>query len=128
MKKCHVGGSADLMTALNVAQLALKHRENKNQRQRIVVFLASPIGGGASGAGSSSAVTATAAGLEDQLVKLGRKMKKNNVAIDVILFGDEGMENEVVLGKFVEACQSGDNWYVRSLLPPQVAAFNAAMR
>lgn len=110
MKKCHVGGSADLMTALNVAQLALKHRENKNQRQRIVVFLASPIGG----AGSSRA----AAGLEDQLVKLGKKMKKNNVAIDVILFGDEGMENEVVLGKFVEACQSGDNWYVRSSMPP----------
>jgi 26S proteasome regulatory subunit N10 len=101
MKKCHVGGSADLMTSLNVAQLALKHRENKNQRQRIVVFLASPIGGGA--AGSS---------LEDQLVKLGKKMKKNNVAIDVILFGDEGMENEMVLGKFVEACQSGDNWFV----------------
>lgn len=101
MKKCHVGGSADLMTSLNVAQLALKHRENKNQRQRIVVFIASPISGAA--AGSS---------LEDQLVKLGKKMKKNNVAIDVILFGEEGMENEDVLGKFVEACQSGDNWYV----------------
>lgn len=98
MKKCHVGGSADLMTSLNVAQLALKHRENKNQRQRIVAFIASPVD---AAAGSS---------LEDQLVKLGKKMKKNNVAIDVILFGEEGMENEFVMGKFVEACQSGDNW------------------
>ncbi|KAJ9097841.1 hypothetical protein QFC19_006631 [Naganishia cerealis] len=95
-KNCYVGGSADLMTALNVAQLALKHRENKNQRQRIVAFVASPIDvSGSNGSGS----------LEDQLVKLGKKMKKNNVAIDIILFGDEGIENEEVMGKFVEACQ-----------------------
>ena len=26
-----------------VAQLALKHRQNKNQRQRIVIFVGSPI-------------------------------------------------------------------------------------
>ncbi|KAJ9112489.1 hypothetical protein QFC20_002279 [Naganishia adeliensis] len=105
MKKCHVGGSADLMTSLNVAQLALKHRENKNQRQRIVAFIASPVD---AAAGSS---------LEDQLVKLGKKMKKNNVAIDVILFGEEGMENEFVMGKFVEACQSGDNCHIVSIPP-----------
>ncbi|KAI5455032.1 proteasome regulatory particle base subunit rpn10 [Naganishia albida] len=105
MKKCHVGGSADLITSLNVAQLALKHRENKNQRQRIVAFIASPVD---AVAGSS---------LEDQLVKLGKKMKKNNVAIDVVLFGEEGMENEVVMGKFVEACQSGDNCHIVSIPP-----------
>ncbi|KAJ9097761.1 hypothetical protein QFC21_004799 [Naganishia friedmannii] len=110
-KNCYIGGSADLMTALNVAQLALKHRENKNQRQRIVAFVASPIGGGQ---GSSSGA---AAGLEEQLVKLGKKMKKNNVAIDIILFGDEGMENEEVMGKFVEACQSGDNCHIVSIPP-----------
>ncbi|GHJ88295.1 hypothetical protein NliqN6_4697 [Naganishia liquefaciens] len=117
MKKCHIGGSAGLMTSLNVAQLALKHRENKNQRQRIVLFLASPIGGGGGGGGVGTSSSAAAAGLEDQLVKLGKKMKKNNVAIDVILFGDEGMDNEVVLGKFVEACQSGDNCHIVSIPP-----------
>ena len=26
-----------------IAQLALKHRQNKNQRQRIVIFIGSPI-------------------------------------------------------------------------------------
>ncbi|KDE05529.1 hypothetical protein MVLG_04122 [Microbotryum lychnidis-dioicae p1A1 Lamole] len=36
-------GQADLETAIKVAQLALKHRQNKNQRQRIIVFCASPI-------------------------------------------------------------------------------------
>lgn len=42
-------------------------------------------------------------------MKLGKKLKKNNVAVDVVLFGDEGMENEEVLGKFVEATQNNDN-------------------
>jgi 26S proteasome regulatory subunit N10 len=110
-KNCYIGGSADLITALNVAQLALKHRENKNQRQRIVAFVASPITAGQSASSSSlSSSSSGAAALEEQLVRLGKKMKKNNVAIDIILFGDEGMENEQVMGKFVEACQSGDNW------------------
>ncbi|KAJ9124061.1 hypothetical protein QFC22_000854 [Naganishia vaughanmartiniae] len=113
-KNCYIGGSADLITALNVAQLALKHRENKNQRQRIVAFVASPISGGP---GSSSSSSNGTAGLEEQLVKLGKKMKKNNVAIDIILFGDEGMENEEVMGKFVEACQSGDNCHIVSIPP-----------
>lgn len=52
-------------------QLALKHRQNKSQRQRIIVFTCSPIG-------------------EDpkELVKLAKKMKKNNVAVDFVAFGD----------------------------------------
>ncbi|KAJ9126540.1 hypothetical protein QFC24_001568 [Naganishia onofrii] len=117
-KNCYIGGSADLITALNVAQLALKHRENKNQRQRIVAFVASPITAGQSASSSSSSSSSTgAAALEEQLVRLGKKMKKNNVAIDIILFGDEGMENEQVMGKFVEACQSGDNCHIVSIPP-----------
>ncbi|KAL8290303.1 hypothetical protein RQP46_003242 [Phenoliferia psychrophenolica] len=64
------GGLADLSTGIQVAQLALKHRQNKNQRQRIIVFVGSPL------------TDSTAS-----LVKLGKKMKKNNVAIDIISFG-----------------------------------------
>lgn len=37
------GGEAHLQTAIQVAQLALKHRQNKNQRQRIIVFVGSPL-------------------------------------------------------------------------------------
>ncbi|KAK4056634.1 proteasome regulatory particle base subunit rpn10 [Microbotryomycetes sp. JL221] len=66
------GGEADLSTGIQVAQLALKHRQNKNQRQRIIVFVASPL-----------SITASA------LVKLGKKMKKNNVAIDIVSFGTD---------------------------------------
>lgn len=92
-----------------MAQLALKHRENKNQRQRIVVFLGSPLVD-PFGAGSSSDVTAKGSSSEEALVKLGKKLKKNNVAVDLVLFGDEGMENEAVLSKFIEATQNSENW------------------
>ena len=41
---------------------------------------------------------------------MGKKLKKNNVAVDLVLFGDEGMENEAVLSKFIEATQNSENW------------------
>ncbi|GAA5838480.1 hypothetical protein JCM5353_004030 [Sporobolomyces roseus] len=69
------GGESDLQTGIQVAQLALKHRQNKNQRQRIIVFVGSPI--------KDSQAT---------LVKLGKKLKKNNVALDIISFGSTNNE------------------------------------
>lgn len=33
-----IGGQSNVLSAVQVAQLALKHRQNKNQRQRIVLF------------------------------------------------------------------------------------------
>ena len=33
-----MGGEINLTAAIQIAQLALKHRQNKNQRQRIIVF------------------------------------------------------------------------------------------
>ena len=38
-----LAGSVHLLTGINVAQLALKHRQNKNQRQRVVAFVGSPV-------------------------------------------------------------------------------------
>jgi 26S proteasome regulatory subunit N10 len=43
-------------------------------------------------------------------VKLGKKLKKNNVAVDVINFGEE-QENEPKLKAFIEAVNSSDNRY-----------------
>lgn len=91
-----VGGVADLPTAVAIAQLALKHRQNKNLRQRIIVFVASPL----AGPGAD----------EKALVRLAKKLKKNNVAVDVVAFGDGIEEGErSVLRAFVEAASSGDN-------------------
>lgn len=94
-----IGGQIDIPTAIAVAQLALKHRENKNLRQRIVVFVGSPLEGPAAD--------------EKGMVKLAKKLKKNNVAVDVVCFGDgieePGEEGKTVLKSFVESASSGDN-------------------
>lgn len=37
------GEASNIYTSVQVAQLALKHRSNKNQRQRIVLFSGSPV-------------------------------------------------------------------------------------
>ena len=91
-----VGGITDLATSISVAQLALKHRRDKNLRQRIVAFVGSPLQGEAAEEGA--------------MVKLAKKLKKNNVAVDVIAFG-EGIEegSSVVLKAFVDNAASGEN-------------------
>jgi hypothetical protein len=43
MTEIDVEGDSNFTAAVQIAQLALKHRQNKNQRQRIVIFVASPI-------------------------------------------------------------------------------------
>ena len=78
-------------------QLVLKHRQNKNQRQRIIVFAASPI--------EES---------EEELVKIGKKLKKNSVAVDVISFGEE-KSNEVKLTAFMEAVTNNENSHLLSI-------------
>jgi 26S proteasome regulatory subunit N10 len=66
----------DVCTAVAVASLALKHRQNKNGMQRIVLFCGTPI-----------------TSVDDKaLTKTGKMLKKNNVHIDVILFGEESHE------------------------------------
>lgn len=65
-----LGGSNDFASAVQVAQLALKHRKNKNGGVRIIAFVGSPL---------SESVA--------QLKKIGTLLKKNNIAVDVISFG-----------------------------------------
>jgi len=99
-----LGGQSDIATAISVAQLALKHRTNKNLRQRIIVFVGSPLSQGAD---------------EKSMVKLAKKLKKNNVAVDVVSFGeDESREpNDTVLRAFVESANSGDNSHFVTISP-----------
>jgi 26S proteasome regulatory subunit N10 len=69
--------------------LALKHRQNKSQRQRIIVFTCSQI-------------------YEEKsdLIRLAKKMKKNNVAVDFIAFGDLDDSNVQKLETFNENVKS----------------------
>ncbi len=81
-------------------QLALKHRQNKAQRQRIIVFCCSPIE-------------------EDEktLVRLAKKMKKNNVSIDFIAFGELEGENTKKLEAFNENVKGGEGSHL-AIIPP----------
>jgi len=79
-------GTIDIAASVQVASLALKHRKNKNGSQRIVLFVGSPL-----------------RHVENRvLTKAGRQLKKNNIAIDIVLMG-ELAENEPKLKELVDA-------------------------
>lgn len=98
-KETKITGNSRLSAAVQVAQLALRHRQNKNQRQRIVVFVGSP-------------VTES----EHDLQRLAAKMKKNNIAIDFVNFGQEA-DNTAKLQLFVDTVNSGDNSHLLDVPP-----------
>jgi len=84
-------GKSDVLATLQVAKLALKHRQNKSQRQRILLFIGSPI-----------------VAESKELVQIGKLLKKNNIAVDVISFG-EIVENDEKLTAFYNAVNNSGN-------------------
>ena len=74
-----------------MAHLALKHRQNKHQRMRIVLFIGSPV----------EAETS-------ELISVGKKLRKCNVAVDVVSFGDVD-ENAEKLEAFMGAVNKNNN-------------------
>lgn len=80
----HIEGSIHLGTAIQIAALTLKHRQNKVQHQRIVVFVCSPIQDD-----------------RQELMKLAKKLKKNNIAVDIVNFG-EIEHNTAIVEEFIE--------------------------
>lgn len=97
-----VEGEANISSSVQIAQLALKHRQNKNQRQRIVIFAGSPVQED-----------------KDMLVKIAKKLKKNNVAVDIVSFGHEA-DNEDKLTAFHGAVNSNDNSHLVTVPPGPV--------
>ncbi|RQM11691.1 hypothetical protein DD237_004278 [Peronospora effusa] len=89
--RVEIGGAMKLANAIQVAQLALKHRRNKTGGQRVVVFIGSPIEED-----------------EKQLTKIGKLLKKNNIAVDVVSMG-ELEANAAKLQAFVDAASSNNN-------------------
>eukprot|EP00752_Nemacystus_decipiens_P018206 g16335.t1 len=89
-----VHGKTNFAAGIQIAQLALKHRRNKHGGQRIIIFVSSPI--------------------EDEtktLVKVGKMLKKNNVAADVVSMGETD-QNQEKLEEFIGAANSGDNCHL----------------
>ncbi|XP_052440337.1 26S proteasome non-ATPase regulatory subunit 4a [Carassius gibelio] len=70
-------GTISFCTSIRVAHLALKHRQGKNHKMRIVAFVGSPVEDN-----------------EKDLVKLAKRLKKEKVNVDVINFGEEEVNTE----------------------------------
>jgi 26S proteasome regulatory subunit N10 len=101
MHKIKLGGEADVLQAVQIARLALRHRQNKRQEQRIVLFVGSPVKAS-----------------EKDLVQLGGQLKKNKVAIDIVNFGEENAEeNQPKLEAFFKAANNGDNCHIVTIPP-----------
>lgn len=83
-------GNINLHTGIKIAHLALKHRQGKNHKMRIVVFVGSPV-----------------EAEEKELTKLAKKLKKEKVNVDIISFGEE-ITNSDVLSGFINTLNGKD--------------------
>lgn len=94
LRKVRPEGKCDFVSGIKTAQLALKNRQNKAQKQRIVLFIGSPIE-------------------EDtaELTKLAAQLAMNTVAVDVVNFGHENTTNDNTekLEAFVKAVNKNNN-------------------
>jgi len=102
MDEIKVEGTSNFLAGLKTAQLALKNRQNKNQKQRIILFVGSPV--------STEA---------KEFVKLGKMLKKNSVAVDIIHFGHENFSNDNAqkLEALISAVNNQDNSHLVNVPP-----------
>ncbi|CAG5134837.1 unnamed protein product [Candidula unifasciata] len=83
-------GQINFVTAVRVAHLALKHRQGRNHKLRIVVFVGSPIEID-----------------EKEIIKVAKRLKKEKVNVDVVNFGEEAINTDK-LTAFVNAINGKD--------------------
>jgi len=101
LSSVEIDGKTQFSKALQIAYLVLKNRapEQGTPNRRLVIFVGSPI--------EES---------KDDLVKLGLRMKKNNVACDVVNFG-EVQENMAKLEAFITSVSRDDNSHLETIPP-----------
>jgi len=76
-------GEMRFISGIKIAHLCLKHRQGKNHKTRIVAFVGSPLDTD-----------------EKEMVKLAKKLKKEKVNIDIVNFGEDEANTDV-LNKFI---------------------------
>ena len=81
----------------------MKHRINETQKQRIICFVGSTIAEDA-----------------ETLKIIGKKMKKNGVAVDLICFGDCSDEQRNKVESFMKAIEHEDNSHSLFIEPGEV--------
>ncbi|XP_058058329.1 26S proteasome non-ATPase regulatory subunit 4 [Anopheles bellator] len=102
-------GNINLMTGLRIAHLVLKHRQGKNHKMRIVVFVGSPV-----------------AHDEGELVKLAKKLKKEKVYVDIVSFGDHQKNNDTFTA-FVNVLNGKDGTGSHLVCVPRGSVFSDAL-
>jgi len=93
MSKMHLvqpNGNVNLVTGIRIAHLVLKHRQGKNHKMRIVLFIGSPL-----------------VADEGEIVKLAKRLKKEKVNVDIVSFGDHQKNNDL-LTAFINALNGKD--------------------
>ncbi|KAI5304996.1 hypothetical protein KEM56_005533 [Ascosphaera pollenicola] len=100
LHRTKIAGRTHFSSSIQVAGLALKHRQERAQRQRIVVFSCSPIDED-----------------EKSLIKLAKRMKKFSVAIDIVGFGDMDDDTRKKLELFHENVDAGGSSTL-AIVPP----------
>lgn len=105
-------GNINFVSAIRIAHLVLKHRQGRNHRTRIVVFVGSPVDDD-----------------EKELVKLAKRLRKENVNVDIINFGEE-ISNTQKLSTFINTINGSDSTSATSHLvtvPPGPLLSDALM-
>ncbi|KAF2322742.1 hypothetical protein GH714_030051 [Hevea brasiliensis] len=95
-----MGGEMNMAAGIQVAQLALKHRQNKNQQQRIIVFAGSPVK------------------YDKRVLEvIGKTLKKNSVALDIVNFGEEDGRKPEKLEALLSAVNNNDSSHIVHIPP-----------
>ncbi|XP_034109501.1 26S proteasome non-ATPase regulatory subunit 4 [Drosophila albomicans] len=102
-------GEINLLTGIRIAHLVLKHRQGKNHKMRIVVFVGSPI-----------------TNEEGELVKQAKRLKKEKVNVDIVSFGDHG-NNIETLTAFINALNGKDGTGSHLVSVPRGSALSDAL-
>nr|VZI19492.1 unnamed protein product [Spirometra erinaceieuropaei] len=83
-------GGISFCTSVRIAHLALRHRQLRHQKMRIVCFIGSPIEDD-----------------EKDMIKLAKRLKKEKVNIDIVNFGEDEVNQKKLL-EFIDAVNGKD--------------------
>lgn len=97
-------GDISFCSSIRVAHLALRHRQLRHQKMRIVCFIGSPV-----------------MDEDKEMQKLAKRLKKEKVNVDIINFG-ENEANQQKLSDFIETLngKDGTGSHLVSILPGSV--------
>merc|ERR1711917_190871 len=90
LSRVEPGGEIKFGAGIRIAQLSLKHRMNKHHKQRIILFICSPIDDE-----------------QKDIIKIAKKLKKEKVNIDIVSFGEDE-ENQEKLSQFINTLNGAE--------------------